>query len=157
MARIGGVGMAARASGVQRDIRSSHPYGAYTEKIAHDSITKSHGDVMSRLMMRCSEVLQSADYILQLLDGYTPSVEARPDYDSPLKSESLAVGLIEGWRGEICHVAITDQQGNISTYKIKDPSLHNWLGLAIAVRSEGISDFPINNKSFNLSYCGHDL
>ena len=157
MTRIGGVGMAARASGVKRDIRTSHPYGAYTEKIAHDSITKSHGDVMSRLMMRCSEVLQSADYILQLLDGYAPSVEARPDYDSPLKSESLAIGLIEGWRGEICHVAITDQDGNISTYKIKDPSLHNWLGLAIAVRSEGISDFPINNKSFNLSYCGHDL
>jgi Ni,Fe-hydrogenase III large subunit len=54
-------------------------------------------------------------------------------------------------------VAITDKQAKIATYKIKDPSLHNWLALAIAVRGEGISDFPICNKSFNLSYCGHDL
>ena len=118
---------------------------------------KRQGDVMSRLMVRCDEVLQAADNILSLLSSYTPTVTARPDYDSPLKPEALSIGLIEGWRGEICHVAITDEQGNISTYKIKDPSLHNWLGLAIAVRSEGISDFPINNKSFNLSYCGHDL
>lgn len=156
MARIGGVGMAARASGVKRDIRSSHPYGAYLDT-KHESVVKRQGDVMARLMVRCKEVLQSADNIIRLLSAYTPTVEARPDYDSPLKAESLAVGLIEGWRGEICHVAITDKEGNIETYKVKDPSLHNWLGLAIAVRSEGISDFPINNKSFNLSYCGHDL
>ena len=156
MTRIGGVGMAARASGLKRDIRASHPYAAYVGS-SHESVVKRQGDVMSRLMVRCDEVLQAADNILSLLSSYTPTVTARPDYDSPLKPESLAIGLIEGWRGEICHVAITDEQGNISTYKIKDPSLHNWLGLAIAVRSEGISDFPINNKSFNLSYCGHDL
>ena len=156
MTRIGGVGMAARASGLKRDIRASHPYAAYVGS-SHESVVKRQGDVMSRLMVRCDEVLQAADNILSLLSSYTPAVTARPDYDSPLKPESLSIGLIEGWRGEICHVAITDEQGNIATYKIKDPSLHNWLGLAIAVRSEGISDFPINNKSFNLSYCGHDL
>lgn len=156
MTRIGGVGMAARASGVKRDIRSSHPYGAYLES-KHDSITMRQGDVMARLMVRCEEVLQSADNIIRLLSNYTPAVESRPDYDSKLQTAALAIGLIEGWRGEICHVAITDKEGNIATYKVKDPSLHNWLGLAIAVRSEGISDFPINNKSFNLSYCGHDL
>ncbi|MBQ5861472.1 MAG: NADH dehydrogenase subunit, partial [Alistipes sp.] len=156
MTRIGGVGMAARASGLKRDIRASHPYAAYVGS-SLESVVKRQGDVMSRLMVRCDEVLQAADNILSLLSSYTPTVTARPDYDSPLKPESLAIGLIEGWRGEICHVAITDEQGNIATYKIKDPSLHNWLGLAIAVRSEGISDFPINNKSFNLSYCGHDL
>lgn len=156
MIRIGGVGMAARASGVKRDIRASHPYAAYVGA-SHESVMKRQGDVMSRLMERCDEVLQAADNILKLLSAYTPAVTARPDYDTPLKAEALSIGLIEGWRGEICHVAITDKEGNISTYKIKDPSLHNWLGLAIAVRSEGISDFPINNKSFNLSYCGHDL
>ena len=156
MTRIGGVGMAARASGLKRDIGASHPYAAYVGS-SHESVVKRQGDVMSRLMVRCDEVLQAADNILSLLSSYTPAVTARPDYDSPLKPESLSIGLIEGWRGEICHVAITDEHGNISTYKIKDPSLHNWLGLAIAVRSEGISDFPINNKSFNLSYCGHDL
>lgn len=157
MQRIGGVGMAARASGVRRDIRSSHPYGVFCEEIKHESVIKRHGDVMARLMIRCREVLQSADYIEQLLTGFTAGSTTRPDYDSKLESEALSVALLEGWRGEICHVAITDKQGQIETYKIKDPSLHNWLGLAIAVRGEGISDFPINNKSFNLSYCGHDL
>ena len=157
MQRIGGVGMASRASGVKRDIRSSHPYAAYTQEIAHEMVTKRQGDVMSRLMVRCDEVLQAADYIEQLLATYTPSDIARPDYEAPLAAESFAFSLVEGWRGEICHVAITNNKGAITTYKEKDPSLHNWLGLAIAVRGEGISDFPINNKSFNLSYCGHDL
>ena len=157
MQRIGGVGMAARASGVKRDIRTSHPYAAYASQIQHESIVKRHGDVMARLTMRCNEVLQSADYIEQLLATYTPTDIARPDYETPMAAESLAFSLIEGWRGEICHVATTNAQGEIATYKIKDPSLHNWLALAIAVRGEGISDFPICNKSFNLSYCGQDL
>lgn len=157
MQRIGGVGMAARSSGVKRDIRFSHPYAAYATQIQHKSILKRHGDVMARLMMRSREVLQSADYIEQLLSSYTPAQITRPDYNAPLAPQSLAFSLVEGWRGEICHVAITDCEGEISTYKIKDPSLHNWLALAIAVRGEGISDFPICNKSFNLSYCGHDL
>lgn len=157
MQRIGGVGMAARASGLKRDIRSSHPFGAYSSQIQHQSITQHDGDVMSRLMMRCDEMPQSADYILQLLSGYRPTSLPRPDYQSPLKADALAFSLVEGWRGEICHVAITDAQAKIKSYKVKDPSLHNWLALALAVRGEGISDFPICNKSFNLSYCGHDL
>ena len=67
------------------------------------------------------------------------------------------VRTVEGWRGETCHVLLTDAEGRIAAVRIKDPSLHNWLALALAVRGEGISDFPICNKSFNLSYCGHDL
>ena len=158
MERIGGVGMAARSSGLLRDIRATHPSGFYAEEFHHEPIVKSHGDVMSRLMTRLDEVLQSADYIEQLLAAYRPTGElSAPDYNAALIPEALSFSLVEGWRGEICHVGITDSEGNIAKYKIKDPSLHNWLGLAIAVRSEGISDFPINNKSFNLSYCGHDL
>ena len=157
MLRIGGVGMAARASGVARDIRASHPTGVYAA-IAHESMVKRHGDVMARLMVRCREVLQSADLIERLLADFTPApTPSRPDYEAALAPASLAVGLVEGWRGEICHVAVTDDEGRIAAYKIKDPSVHNWLALAIAVRGEGISDFPICNKSFNLSYCGHDL
>ncbi len=157
MQRIGGVGMASRASGIKRDIRSSHPYAAYSAEIAHESVVKRQGDVMARLMVRGREVLQSADYIEQLLAAYTPSDVARPDYEAALAPEALSFSLVEGWRGEICHVAITNNNGEITTYKVKDPSLHNWMALAIAVRGEGISDFPICNKSFNLSYCGHDL
>ena len=157
MLRIGGVGMAARASGVGRDIRASHPAGVYAS-IPHESIVKRHGDVMARLMVRCRAVLQSADLIERLLADFTPVPNpSRPDYEAALAPESLAVGLVEGWRGEICHVALTDAEGRIAAYKVKDPSLHNWLALALAVRGEGISDFPICNKSFNLSYCGHDL
>ncbi|WP_295940855.1 NADH-quinone oxidoreductase subunit C [uncultured Alistipes sp.] len=157
MLRIGGVGQAARASGAARDIRTSHPWGIYGEQIQHESITKEQGDVMSRLMVRSREVLQSAGYIEELLAGYTPHPVSAPDYTAPLAPDSLAFGLIEGWRGETCHVVLTDAEGRIAACRVKDPSLHNWLALALAVRGEGISDFPICNKSFNLSYCGHDL
>lgn len=158
MQRIGGVGQAARASGLKRDLRATHPSGFYAEEFSHEPILRTDGDVMSRLATRMDEVLQSIDYIHQVLANYKPSttIEA-PDYDAPLMPEALSFSLVEGWRGEICHVALTDKEGAIAKYKVKDPSVHNWLGLAIAVRSEGISDFPINNKSFNLSYCGHDL
>ena len=67
------------------------------------------------------------------------------------------VALTEGWRGEICHVAASDRQGRFRHYKVVDPSFHNWFGLAMALREQQISDFPLCNKSFNLSYCGHDL
>jgi Ni,Fe-hydrogenase III large subunit len=69
----------------------------------------------------------------------------------------MLVSLVEGWRGEICHVATTDERGRFSHYKVVDPSFHNWMGLAMALRNQQISDFPLCNKSFNLSYCGHDL
>ena len=158
MQRIGGVGQASRASGLRRDIRASHPSGYYAQGLRHEPITKQDGDVMSRLQMRLDEVLQSADYVLRTLEGYTPKGDiSAPDYFVELCPDALSFSLVEGWRGEICHVALTNDKGEIAKYKIKDPSVHNWLGLAIAVRSEGISDFPINNKSFNLSYCGHDL
>jgi Ni,Fe-hydrogenase III large subunit len=64
---------------------------------------------------------------------------------------------VEGWRGEICHVAVTDAAGAFRRYKVVDPSFHNWTALAVAMRDQPISDFPLCNKSFNLSYSGHDL
>ncbi len=163
MLRLGGVGQAARASGAARDIRVSHPWGVYAKHIRHESFIKTQGDVMARLMVRCREVLQSAGYIDRLLAIYEqkyaagPTPCAAPDYTAPLAPSSLAFGLVEGWRGETCHVVVTDPAGRIAACRIKDPSLHNWTALALAVRGEGISDFPICNKSFNLSYCGHDL
>ena len=163
MRRIGGVGQAARASGFARDIRASHPWGVYAKQLRHEPILKRHGDVMARLMIRCREVLQSASYVDRLLASYEQKYAAvgnpcpAPDYEAPLQASSLAFGLVEGWRGETCHVVVTDAAGEIAACRIKDPSLHNWLALALAVRGEGISDFPICNKSFNLSYCGHDL
>jgi Ni,Fe-hydrogenase III large subunit len=64
---------------------------------------------------------------------------------------------VEGWRGRLAHVALTDGLGKLRRYKVVDPSFYNWTGLALAMRDEQISDFPLCNKSFNLSYCGFDL
>lgn len=111
---------------------------------------------MARLAVRANEIQQSATYIERLLGDCLGDCPA-PNYTTPLAPESLAFGLVEGWRGETCHVVVTNPEGGIAACRIKDPSLHNWLALALAVRGEGISDFPICNKSFNLSYCGHDL
>jgi Ni,Fe-hydrogenase III large subunit len=69
----------------------------------------------------------------------------------------MVVSLVEGWRGELCHVVVTDGAGRFARYKVVDPSFHDWKGLELAMRGEQISDFPLTNKSFNLSYSGHDL
>ena len=71
--------------------------------------------------------------------------------------ESFVVTVNEAWRGELSHCILTDEKGKILRYKVKDPSFHNWNGLSMSLRDTGISDFPLNNKSFNLSYCGFDL
>jgi Ni,Fe-hydrogenase III large subunit len=73
------------------------------------------------------------------------------------RANAIGTALVEAWRGEIVHVAVTDARGDVRRYKIVDPSFHNWFGLAIALRGNQISDFPLCNKSFNLSYAGHDL
>jgi len=152
---IGTVGMSARMNALERDIRSSHPYGIYSS-FRHNQIIKHHGDVYSRVQIRKEEVLQSIGYIRDMLNDV-------PDAGNPvhselfLKPDTFAVSLTEGWRGEICHAAVTDNKGDLVIYKIKDPSFHNWLALALSVRNNEISDFPVTNKSFDLSYCGHDL
>ncbi|HEY3370021.1 MAG TPA: hypothetical protein VGK10_04180 [Prolixibacteraceae bacterium] len=152
---IGTVGMAARMSGLSRDIRSSHPYSLYPE-ITHIPIIKHHGDVYSRVQIRRQEVMQSMGYIRNLIENVPEFIEKEPVVGSPAPN-SFVLSMVEGWRGEICHCAITDNDGELILYKVKDPSFHNWLALALAVRNNEISDFPICNKSFSLSYSGHDL
>jgi Ni,Fe-hydrogenase III large subunit len=105
--------------------------------------------------MRKNEVYQSIQYLKTLLSDHHDS-NGQKELASPGK-ELFALSLVEGWRGEICHCAVTGSDGELIHYKIKDPSFHNWLALALAVRNNEISDFPICNKSFNLSYAGHDL
>ncbi|MCK9411408.1 MAG: hypothetical protein M0Q53_03845 [Prolixibacteraceae bacterium] len=153
-AAIGAVGMAARTSGVIRDIRASHPHSLYPE-LQHEATVKRHGDVYSRVQLRKNEVMQSIGYLRKLI-AELPAKHETSELSSP--GENLfTLSLVEGWRGEICHCAITGTKGELIHYKIKDPSFHNWMALALSVRNNEISDFPICNKSFNLSYCGHDL
>jgi Ni,Fe-hydrogenase III large subunit len=152
---LGTVGMPARMSGISRDIRWSHPHDGY-KAIDHTPILKHHGDVYSRAQIRREEVLQSIGYIRNLLQNIPQVRENKIKMHEPL-ADSFALSLVEGWRGEICHCAITGSAGELVLYKVKDPSLHNWLALALAVRNNEISDFPISNKSFDFSSCGHDL
>jgi Ni,Fe-hydrogenase III large subunit len=153
--QIGLVGPAGRASGVLLDVRSDHPFGMYRYSPIH-KMTMLTGDVFARAYIRYLEITHSLDYVLELLDNLpNDSTELRPV--TQLAPDSLVVSMIEGWRGETAHAAITDSNGHLMRYKIKDPSFHNWFGLAQAVRGNGISDFPLCNKSFNLSYCGNDL
>jgi Ni,Fe-hydrogenase III large subunit len=151
---LGLVGPAARASGIGRDVRSDHPRGSYRTSPLPVA-TATTGDVLARTLVRWLEAQESLEFVerglLQL-----PTGEARRPC-GPLAGDRIAVALTEGWRGEICHVAITDPEGRFRRYKIVDPSFHNWSGLAMALRGEQISDFPLCNKSFNLSYCGFDL
>jgi Ni,Fe-hydrogenase III large subunit len=152
---IGTVGMSARMNALSRDIRNSHPYGLYDE-LNHEPILKHHGDVYSRVQIRREEVRQSVSYIRHLLNHITDPV-LTDSQSNKLNPATFGISLTEGWRGEVCHAAITDEKGELLIYKIKDPSFHNWLALALAVRNNEISDFPVCNKSFDLSYCGHDL
>lgn len=152
--KIGTVGMAARMSGVNRDIRSSHPHDLYLE-LDHKPVIKHHGDVYSRAQIRKEEIRKSIRNIRKMMENI-PAPDDRTKLTAP-QPDSFTISLVEGWRGEICHCAITGENGELIQYKIKDPSFHNWLAVALAVRNNEISDFPICNKSFDLSYCGHDL
>lgn len=151
---IGMVGPAARACGVQRDIRSDMPSGIFQYAQIPVS-TWSSGDVHARARVRWLETIRSIAFLREHLNNL-PTGEMQTPL-RPLAGNQLVVTLAEGWRGEICHVAITDSQGKFARYKVVDPSFHNWFGLAQALRDQQISDFPLCNKSFNLSYCGHDL
>jgi len=151
---LGLVGVAARASGVERDVRAQFPSGLY--RFAQIPMSLYHtGTVFARTHVRWMEIQRSLAFIFDQLKAL-PEGPTRAKV-GPLAPNHAVVSLAEGWRGEICHVALTDDAGRFARYKVVDPSFHNWMGLAVALRNQQISDFPLCNKSFNLSYCGHDL
>lgn len=151
---LGLVGPAARACGLVRDVRYDHPAGWDRFAPLQPAVWPG-GDVLARARVRWLETQRSGAFILEQLAAM-PEGALRHEVGGAAP-ETLTVGLVEGWRGEVCHVALTDSQGAIRRYKIVDPSFHNWPGLALAMRGQAISDFPLCNKSFNLSYCGFDL
>ena len=151
---VGLVGPAARACGLVRDVRFDHPTGWHRLAQVPVSVWPD-GDVFARARVRWLEIQRSGEFLREQL-------ESAPDGElwarlPALAPDTIAAALVEGWRGEVCHVAITGNNGRFRRYKITDPSFHNWTGLALALRGEAISDFPLCNKSFNLSYCGFDL
>jgi Ni,Fe-hydrogenase III large subunit len=162
---LGLVGPVARACGIAKDDRHDFPVGSLPVSPIPVE-TSTTGDVLARAKLRQQEYQQSVRFVMETLRNLQPGpVFAEAGYGlekgngsiTGLPADSFAVGLVEGWRGRICHCALTDSDGGVSMYKIVDPSFHNWFGLAYALRGQQISDFPLCNKSFNLSYCGHDL
>ncbi len=152
------VGMAGRACGIDVDSRFDFPDKWNEELGIRKKAFKASGDVNSRFKLRYKEIRESFSIIrkcLAKLADYKndPLITNGED----MAKDAFVVSIVEGWRGEIVHIAMTDNDGKLSRYKIKDPSFNNWYGLALAVRNNGVSDFPLCNKSHNLSYCGNDL
>ena len=151
-------GITAKAAGLARDARLDFPiFGdviSYPEPFA--PLVQESGDVYARAWLRYQEALQSIAIIQYLLSTLPELKPQRIELPEPPQG-ALAIAVTEGWRGRIVHAAQISSGWNTEFYKICDPSLHNWFGLALAVRGEGISDFPLCNKSFDLSYCGNDL
>lgn len=175
------VGVPARACGLDVDARFHAPLSNLPCEGCAPRLEIT-GDVMARAKVRSRELddsLRLLELDLARLSALSAQADAASDTPADhqtnpptaapekisgtprdftdLPPHTLAVAQVEGWRGEVCHVSVTDSQGRLLVYKAIDPSFHNWTGLAIALRGNQISDFPLCNKSFNLSYCGHDL
>jgi Ni,Fe-hydrogenase III large subunit len=156
---LGLVGLAARASGVDMDARSRLP-GRLHERLPIETRVEQSGDCWARMVLRMREIDASLAWLFRVLDDGALDLAGSGNLtapDTPLRPGALCVSLIEGVRGPVVQVLETSDQGRLLHYKVQDPSLPNWFGLAMAVRDNEISDFPICNKSFDLSYCGNDL
>ena len=152
---LGLVGMAGRASGLIMDARYDLPLNG-DPRPKRISLKHCTGEVMARAHVRYREIKTSHEFIIRMLQEMIQG-EYKAEYKGTVPADMIAVSVVESWRGELCHAAVTGENGTFRRYKITDPSFHNWTGLAMALRGEQISNFPICNKSFNLSYCGHDL
>jgi Ni,Fe-hydrogenase III large subunit/Ni,Fe-hydrogenase III component G len=150
---LGIVGVGGRASGIDLDVRRDHPYAAYSRYSFRVPVYEA-GDVLHRMQVRIDEVRESLGIVRQALGEKTHGA-FRVDLP-PIPSDRCALSAVEGWRGEIIHWIRTGSDGHLERCKIKDPSLNNWPALVEAVQGNIIADFPVINKSFNLSYSGTD-
>jgi Ni,Fe-hydrogenase III large subunit len=150
----GYVGQVARSCDVARDVRHNFAYGVY--RFAQIPVAQAWaGDVQARALVRRLEIQRSIEFVIEQVSAL-PRGAVRVEC-GPVQPSELVVALEEGWRGEIAHIVMTDAEGRIRRHKVVDPSFHNWSALAGAMTGNLISDFPLCNKSFNLSYAGHDL
>ncbi len=150
---LGIVGVAGRASGIDQDVRRDHPYAAY-DTVSLPVPVYQEGDVFRRVQVRVDEVGQSLALIREVESGLEPGPHRVPLPSLP--PDRCALSAVEGWRGEILHWIRTGPENRLERCKIKDPSLNNWPALVEAVQGNIVPDFPVINKSFNLSYSGTD-
>ena len=151
---LGVVGIAARASGLDLDLRRDQPHDAYSG-LRFAVPVEEGGDVRARLMVRARELEQSLSILRQVLENL-PEGDVLSPLPDVLPARSSALGWAEGWRGECLHWVRTDDQGRLDRVKVTDPSSKNWPALVRAVPGNIVPDFPVINKSFNLSYSGND-
>jgi len=152
---FGLVGVAARASGIDYDCRAVWSQELHMPS-DYVSVKENDGDVLARARVRVKEIFAS----LELIESLISNLPAGPwflETTDRLPANDCAISIVESHRGELIHLIFTGETGNIRRYCIKDPSANNWTGLAIAVRNNLVADFPLCNKSFALSYSGHDL
>ena len=131
------------------------PHGTYPD-YAPEAAVEGGGDVLSRTRVRIREIDSSFDVIEAVLENL-PGHERLLQLPDALPANAVGAGIVEAFRGELMHVLVTDADGTINRYCIKDPSRNNWTAISIAVRNNLIADFPLCNKSLALSYSGNDL
>lgn len=152
-AALGIVGVGGRASGIDRDVRRDHPYAAYGH-LSWRVPVYQEGDVLRRMQVRIDEVFESIAMIRDAVENLPGGPHRAPM--PPVPPGRCALSAVEGWRGEILYWVRTGPNDRLERCKIKDPSLNNWPALVEAVQGNIIADFPVINKSFNLSYSGTD-
>lgn len=152
--QLGVLGYVARASGIDIDARRDHPFADVYEGLVVPVFT--HGDVMSRFQVRVAEIDAATDLLVRLVGEARVGADRNPP--DPRRGSGHGVGLVEGWRGTIAQRVEIAQDGTLSRVKVVDPSFFNWPALPVALAGDTIvPDFPLTNKSFNLSYAGNDL
>ena len=133
---MGFVGMVARSSGLPLDLRTHFP-GELYEKLTLDKVVEESGDCWARALLRIREIDESLKWLESAIAILSKSVGASPvNWKVPLEkpaANSIAIAMVEGWRGEVMHCLQTDSSGKLMHYKVQDPSLRNWFALAMAV------------------------
>ncbi|MET7768806.1 NADH-quinone oxidoreductase subunit C [Nocardia sp. NPDC005366] len=149
---LGCLGYPARASGVATDARVEHP----TVELPVTEVGATGGDVLARYLVRRDEFAASTALVVGLVENHTGPLRFSEDRTNVHRAGS-GVGIVEGWRGTIVHRVELGDDGRITRAKIVDPSWFNWPALPVAMADTIVPDFPLVNKSFDLSYAGNDL
>jgi len=147
-------GLAGRASGIDADARRDHPFAAYGDFEIKVPVLSS-GDVWARMMVRVEETHEAFNLITRALEALPKGKTLQAIKCLPPGAN--AFGLVEGWRGPVWHWVVAGEENSLSRVKVKDPSFANWPALNYAILKNIVPDFPLVNKSFNLSYAGNDL
>jgi Ni,Fe-hydrogenase III large subunit len=144
-------GPLARASGADVDTRRDHPYGIY-RKLESEIPVKKEGDVLARFHVKTAEIRSSVDIITNVIK----SLQEGPIFTKYSNKDGYALTLVEAPRGQNMHWVYV-KNGVIDRYKIRTASFCNWWAIEHAVLGNIVPDFPVINKSMNLSYAGNDL